>query len=280
MLSGRIDLWESERGCVERGRHPSTEGRNVHFQKWLVGFYHAQWKGDISVMLYSSLWHFKLIKASNNYADWKDGGWVDTLWANTLMNNAAISLSLSRSLFQFHPSFYQFLCSDLCISLWKAEKRYLQSLSVPINVFYTKLKSKSIMQWFLSLLLGWRHSGITNGLHFHFHFIVNSSISFIGMKQSWLISSKDKIVLSFHVELKHYSHPKEAKSIKDTKLGVSLMWRDLEMLSLKAYMLINNNNNNLREVVFCSVWRQKWRRTCPLSVNLYTVCSDDQTQDI
>lgn len=90
-------LRKSERDCAverERGRDESMEGKNVRFQKWLVWFYHAQWKGDISVMLYSSLWHFKLIKASNNYADWKDGGRVDTQWANTL-NNAAISLSLS-----------------------------------------------------------------------------------------------------------------------------------------------------------------------------------------
>lgn len=92
-------LRKSERECAvegerEKGRDESMEGKNVRFQKWLVWFYHAQWKGDISVMLYSSLWHFKLIKASNNYADWKDGGRVDTQWANTL-NNAAISLSLS-----------------------------------------------------------------------------------------------------------------------------------------------------------------------------------------
>ena len=97
MLSGRIDLRERVKETVlperGRGRDESAEGKTVRFQKWLVWFYHAQWKGDISVMLYSSLWHFKLIKASNNYADWKDGGRVDTLWANTLMNNAAISLS-------------------------------------------------------------------------------------------------------------------------------------------------------------------------------------------
>lgn len=31
------------------------------------------------------------------------------------------SLSFSLSLSQFHPSFYQFLCDDPCISLWKAE---------------------------------------------------------------------------------------------------------------------------------------------------------------
>lgn len=104
-------LRKSKRGCAverarerERGREESTERKNVRFQKWLVWFYHAQWKGDISVMLYSSLWHFKLIKASNNYADWKDGGWVDTQWANTL-NNAAISLSLFLSLFSISSQF-------------------------------------------------------------------------------------------------------------------------------------------------------------------------------
>lgn len=109
MLSGRIDPRERVKESVlkkerdkdgggQRYMDESKEGKNVRFQKWPVRFYHAQWKGDISVMLYSSRWHFKLIKASNNYADWKDGGWVDTQWANTL-NNAAISHSLSLILF-------------------------------------------------------------------------------------------------------------------------------------------------------------------------------------
>lgn len=129
MLSGRIDLRERARQTVLwRQREVGMKvqkGRMFVSKSGWWDFIMLSERGDISVMLCSSLWHFKLIKASNNYADWKDGGWVDTLWANTLMNNAAISLLLSLSfflsLFRFHPSFYQFLCDDLCISLQRAE---------------------------------------------------------------------------------------------------------------------------------------------------------------
>lgn len=97
MLSRHIDLWESKRECaVGRKRRKGREAdqsKECPIPK-VTGVIVSCSVGDISVMLYSSLWHFKWIKASNNYADWKDGGRDDTLRANTLMNNAAISLSL------------------------------------------------------------------------------------------------------------------------------------------------------------------------------------------
>ena len=65
-------LSKSERGCAAERKGWKYRGdRTPCVRKWTVRFYQAQWKGDISVMLYSSLWHFKLIKASNNYAEWK-----------------------------------------------------------------------------------------------------------------------------------------------------------------------------------------------------------------
>lgn len=65
-------LRESERDCAveaKRGRDESTEGKNVRFKSGWWDFIMLSERGDISVMLCSSLWHFKLIKASNNYAD-------------------------------------------------------------------------------------------------------------------------------------------------------------------------------------------------------------------
>lgn len=102
-------------------------------------FYRAPWKGDISVMLYSSLWHFKLIKASNNHADWKDGGRVDTQWANTLNNAAIFALVLPLAL----SISSQFLSISLRWPLHLIVKGWQLSLC-PLSFLWVREPSESL----------------------------------------------------------------------------------------------------------------------------------------